>query len=121
MSTIRLLAAAAACALLAGPAFAGPATPMHPPAMNTPMTDPLTTPPETAEEAGLPASTIVSDETVPAVIPLSSPTPAEQAWTLKAGDPTVVTNGPVPDTAENRAKYGQPLSATGKRTTPAGN
>ena len=32
-----------------------------------------------------------------------------------------VTNGPVPDTAENRAKYGQPLSHAGKRTTPAGN
>lgn len=121
MSTVRLMAAAAVCTLLAGPAFAGPVTPMQPQSMNPPMGDPLNTPPETAEEAGLPASTTVSDETAPAVIPLSSPTPAEQAWTLKAGDPTVVTNGPVPDTAENRARYGQPLSATGKRTTPAGN
>ena len=33
----------------------------------------------------------------------------------------VVTNGPVPDTAENRARYGQPLSRAGKRTAPAGN
>ena len=32
-----------------------------------------------------------------------------------------VTNGPVPDTAENRARYGQPLSRAGKRTAPAGN
>ena len=31
-----------------------------------------------------------------------------------------VTNGPVPDTAENRAKY-QPLSRAGKRTEAAGN
>jgi len=34
---------------------------------------------------------------------------------------TTVTNGPVPDTAENRAKYGQPMSRAGKRTAPAGN
>jgi hypothetical protein len=33
----------------------------------------------------------------------------------------VVTNGPVPDTRENRARYGQPLSRAGKRTAPAGN
>jgi hypothetical protein len=32
-----------------------------------------------------------------------------------------VTNGPVPDTAENRAKYGQPLSRAGKRTAARGN
>ena len=32
-----------------------------------------------------------------------------------------VTNGPVPDTPENRAKYGKPMSNAGKRSTPAGN
>jgi len=32
-----------------------------------------------------------------------------------------VTNGPVPDTKENRAKYGQPMSNAGKRTAAAGN
>lgn len=32
-----------------------------------------------------------------------------------------VTNGPIPDTAENRARYGQPLSNAGKHTAPAGN
>ena len=32
-----------------------------------------------------------------------------------------VTNGPVPDTAENRAKYGQPMSRAGKRTAARGN
>jgi hypothetical protein len=41
--------------------------------------------------------------------------------TMKAGDPNVVTNGPVPDTRENRAKYGRPLSNAGKRSAPAGN
>ena len=33
----------------------------------------------------------------------------------------VVTNGPVPDTAENRAKYGKPMSNAGKHSKPAGN
>jgi hypothetical protein len=32
-----------------------------------------------------------------------------------------VTNGPVPDTVENRARYGQPMSRAGKMTRPAGN
>lgn len=32
-----------------------------------------------------------------------------------------VTNGPVPDTAENRARYGQPMSNAGKRTAARGN
>jgi hypothetical protein len=34
---------------------------------------------------------------------------------------SVVTNGPVPDTPANRARYGQPMSHAGKQTTPAGN
>jgi hypothetical protein len=34
---------------------------------------------------------------------------------------SLVTNGPVPDTAENRAKYGQPDSNAGKRTSAKGN
>jgi len=34
---------------------------------------------------------------------------------------TLVTNGPVPDTAANRAKYGSPMSNAGKKTAPAGN
>lgn len=40
---------------------------------------------------------------------------------MKAGDANVVSNGPVPDTPENRAKYGKPMSNAGKRSTPAGN
>ena len=54
-------------------------------------------------------------------IPQSSPTPADQAFHLKAGDPNVVSNAPVPDTPENRAAYGQPMSHGGKATKPAGN
>ena len=34
---------------------------------------------------------------------------------------TVVTNGPVADMPENRAKYGQPMSRAGKRSSARGN
>ncbi|ADG10123.1 fasciclin domain-containing protein [Caulobacter segnis] len=54
------------------------------------------------------------------VVPASSQTPDAQA-SLKAGDPNVVSNGPVADTTANRAKYGAPMSNAGKRTTPKGN
>ncbi len=118
MSLTRLLSAAALSALLAGPAFAGPST--APPPALAPPAETMATPP-TAEESGMPASATMADPSAPAVIPLDSPTPPYQAWKLKAGDPSVVTNGPVPDTAENRARYGQPMSHTGKRTKPAGN
>jgi hypothetical protein len=47
--------------------------------------------------------------------------PPTQVQALAAGDNAVVTNGPVPDTAANRAKYGGPMSLTGKHTKPAGN
>jgi hypothetical protein len=33
----------------------------------------------------------------------------------------VVSSPPVPDTPENRAQFGQPLSAAGRHTLPAGN
>ena len=33
----------------------------------------------------------------------------------------LITNGPVPDTPENRAKYGGPMSNGGRHTKPAGN
>jgi hypothetical protein len=36
-------------------------------------------------------------------------------------DNVTVTNGPVPDTPENRAKYGPPMSHAGKHSKPAGN
>jgi hypothetical protein len=47
--------------------------------------------------------------------------PPAQAKALAAGDNTMVTNGPVPDTPANRAKYGKPMSHEGRSTPPAGN
>jgi len=46
--------------------------------------------------------------------------PPDQVKALQAGDNQMVTNGPVPDTAANRAKY-QPLSHAGKVSAPNGN
>ena len=56
-----------------------------------------------------------------AIVALVSPMAADQAYALKAGDPTVVSNAPIPDTKANRARYGSPLSTTGRKTAPAGN
>jgi hypothetical protein len=63
-----------------------------------------------AQAAGAPAAATVMDT--------SNLPPID---TAKAGDPNVITNGPIPDTKENRAKYGQPMSNAGRHTAPAGN
>jgi hypothetical protein len=72
------------------------------------------------------ASATTIDPTAPAgsaanPLPMNSPVASDLAYTLKAGDPTVVTNGPIPDTQANRARYGQPMSHAGRATQPAGN
>ncbi len=81
-----------------------------------------------------PAATYAApDQTAPApsaqmggVNASTGPIPADQlppgqASALASGDNRLVTNGPVPDTAANRAKYGGPNSRAGRRTAPAGN
>ncbi len=57
----------------------------------------------------------------PAPLVAATPAPSEPAATPAPGAAMVVSNGPVPDTAANRAKYGQPLSRAGQATDPAGN
>jgi hypothetical protein len=68
-----------------------------------------------ASQAAMPASA-----TLPAGGVTSSPTPADEAFRLKAGDPTVITNGPIPDTPANRHLYGGPMSNAGRHTAPTG-
>jgi len=52
----------------------------------------------------------------------TAPAPAATSYAQSASvTTTTVTNGPVADTPENRAKYGQPLSRAGKRTAAKGN
>jgi hypothetical protein len=122
MTLTRLLAAAGCAALLAGAAHAQSAdttttvdqngvettTTVDPVTGVTTMVDPvtgMTTTAPAATTAGVPASSMtMSDTGAPGTVTTQ-----------------VVTNGPVPDTAENRAKYGQPMSHAGKRSTPAGN
>lgn len=53
---------------------------------------------------------------------MSESAPAATSYSAPASYTTsTVTNGPVPDTKENRAKYGMPMSNAGKRTAAAGN
>jgi len=59
------------------------------------------------------SATVSSDATASSAT--SAATPAASVTT------TMVTNGPVPDTPENRAKYGQPMSRAGKMTAARGN
>jgi hypothetical protein len=92
------------------------AAPVNPPVAGAPA----------ASDAAAPTAAVAQDPAAPLgsnanPLPQSSPTPPGQASNLMAGDPTVVSNGPVPDTKANRAKYGQPLSASGRATRPAGN
>lgn len=92
----------------AAPADQSAATPA--PTASTDMAaDPAATP--SASTAGVNSS---------GVVPVSSKSPDDQA-ALKPGDENVVTNGPVPDTKANRAKYGGPTSNGGRHTTPKGN
>jgi hypothetical protein len=99
------------------------------PGANTTMDD--------TSRAGMEAKARLSGETMVGVttttaMPMAEPAPAytgsaSAASSTSMGTPSVtmttstVTNGPVPDTAENRAKYGSPMSNAGKRTAPAGN
>lgn len=63
-------------------------------------------------------------EPAPAPAPAAPPSrlyssdynPATPATTV-----TTVTNGPVPDTPENRARFGGPMSRGGQKTVPVGN
>lgn len=72
-----------------------------------------------ADPAASPTATSAAVNTS-GVVPVSSQSPEAQA-SLKAGDANVVSNPPVADTPENRAKYGKPMSNAGKRTAPKGN
>jgi hypothetical protein len=78
---------------------------------------------------GTPAATAEAPPAEPATVSATSAeppaAPAATTETTNASATTftsmTVTNGPVPDTKENRAKYGQPMSRAGKRTAAAGN
>lgn len=136
MRRLELAIGAAALALMAAPAFAQSTEgPMAPPnSMNTTGPTTCTTPtdvtcPNVARPAAAPPSNAVPSEQTPNSVGAAAPmaTDTSMAPTRQYSSSTsstgvqVVTNGPVPDTAENRRKYGGPRSRAGRRTTPAGN
>jgi len=101
---------------LAAPAVALAQTAPAPPEAAPPVqnmsapTDPMSAP--AATTAGMNTSTgpVPADQLPPA-----------QAGALAGGDNHMVTNGPVPDTPANRAKFGGPKSHAGRHTKPVGN
>lgn len=143
MRTRLMIASAATAVLLAGAAFAQSDTAVNPPSSN-----PL--PPGVATgnaatnlsrpsgQAGTGDST-ASGPNAPVQGPNGATAPgvngpSSEAATVApaAGAPTertpsasagtqVITNGPIPDTRENRSKYGQPLSNAGRLSKPTGN
>lgn len=56
-------------------------------------------------------------------LPAETATPSAPQYAQPTATVTnlTVTNGPIPDTPENRARYGGPRSHAGKMTKPAGN
>ena len=119
-----LLAAAAIAAMTAGVAAAqdmaapsGSDATAAPPANTAPMDNaaaPAMAAPS-ADQNAMPAAATMPGQTVE-----SSPTPAANAYTLKAGDPNVISNPPVPDTPANRAAFGKPMSNAGRHTAASG-
>lgn len=99
-----------------------PATPMAASATNPPPAAPAATADLAADPAASPGAMAApaTGVDVSGAVPVSSKAPDEQAL-LKAGDTNVVSNPPVADTPENRAKYGKPMSNAGKRTAAKGN
>jgi hypothetical protein len=62
-----------------------------------------------------------SSEPTSRIVLKDYPVPASQAYKLLPSDPGVITNGPIPDTPANRARYGEPLSHAGRASAPDGN
>jgi hypothetical protein len=129
MKFIHLATASAAIALLSGAAYAQTdATP-------DPDTAPVTqgaTPSDTTAPPASDAATPPSDPdaatppaTAAAPPPVNSnpsaPAATQFAQQTASFSNLTVTNGPVPDTPENRAKFGGPDSRAGRMTQPTGN
>ena len=131
-----LLAATAALALCSGAAMAQTADESQ---SSTPATNDPTT--RTDDECGankgpkpcgaqvvtvpIPDDSQGYVESAPAAEPMADGATSQMYSAAPAPSPevrtTLVTNGPVPDTPENRARFGGPDSNGGDRTTPAGN
>jgi hypothetical protein len=75
---------------------------------------------QTADQSSASAQSSVPAEAVtPSANVVSSTTTTDASGATVTTE--LVTNGPVPDTPANRARYGQPMSHAGKATAPRGN
>ncbi|MBV8684181.1 MAG: hypothetical protein JO111_14990 [Caulobacteraceae bacterium] len=120
---LSVAAASAAAAQQAPPTQATPdqPSPMGAPPQSEPSapTQDMNAPPP-PPDATAPSATASGANTSAQVVSPGE-APPSQVQALASGDNAVVTNGPVPDTPANRARYGGPMSMTGKHTKPAGN
>lgn len=127
MRSLLLSAAAVAALAVTAPAFAQsmPQDSALAPSVNDTATPPRMNP----NPAGTPAmgagiggdqasAPMVSSTTTTVTAPSAGANGQDVSATLTN---QTITNGPVPDTADNRAKYGAPMSHAGKLTKAAGN
>jgi hypothetical protein len=146
MKLIHLTTAAAAVALLGGAAYAqqpqppakvtsgsvtgdwnGAHSPPDEKQYQEKVTVPVGSPPAastdvTAPPAGDTSSTASTSTTTTTDTSTAAPSATSTASNTSATFTNLtVTNGPVPDTPQNRKKYGQPLSHAGKMTAARGN
>ena len=112
---IRLIAATASVALMAGVASAQPASTSDVASQPSPSSSvaPAAVNPAPSDTTGYNARG-AADRSADTAVPVSSAVLGD-ATSAKAGDTGVVSNGPVPDTPENRAKYGPCACAVQRR------
>jgi len=131
MSIVRAAIAASAACLLGAAAYAQPMDNGQGPAAAQPAApaDQASPPDQTAAPApapngqmGAPADQQGADQQgMSAGAPNAAGAAANASVTTNAQGVEVISSQPVPDTPQNRAQYGQPMSRTGRLTQPAGN
>lgn len=85
--------------------------------------------PAPADQAAPPAAAQPDANAAQSAAPAPAAAPASDTSGYNVGTPRtnpetgaqIITNGPVPDTPENRARFGKPNSHAGRRTAAAGN
>jgi hypothetical protein len=115
MFLLRYALAASVAACFAGGVAAAQSPPTPPPASNA-------TPPASPNQPA-PTTSTPTDNATPVNAPSPAPAGSNVPVTVDANGVRhmLITSPTVPDTPENRAKYGPPMSNAGRRTQAAGN
>jgi hypothetical protein len=123
MSRSLLIGLAAAGSLFAGAAMAN--DPSTRGSQDLPSAQTTATPAEDALSTDATARSSTSSVSASELAPTPSANVASSTTTTDSTGAIVtrelVASAPVPDTPENRARYGQPLSNAGRMTAPRGN